>query len=223
MANEDVKFQNIQYVLTCADELIQTEGVQNTSLRRIAEKSRISIRSIHRYFPGKNDIVCEVYNRGVDEQVQYVRKLLKQVDNRRLAGEELVRSMFDMTDQYSKEQSSRLQQLMMMRLYLAENGQKSDVNRMLAGCAIQYRETLERGIREWLVTSNCSLAQEKASEWSKKITKTIRMVSQGAFLEGHQEREEDIIGEYLGEAYSYIEMFIQKNSGDCDSVGTESQ
>ena len=222
MANEDVKFQNIQYVLTCADELLQTEGVQNTSLRRIAEKSRISIRSIHRYFPGKNDIVCEVYNRGVDQQVQYVRELLKQVNNRRLAGEELVRSIFDMTDQYSKEQGSRLQQLMMMRLYLAENGQNGSINRMLAACAIQYRETLERGIREWLLTSNCSFAQEKAGEWSKRITKTIRTLSQGAFLEGHQEREEDIIGEYLGEAYSYIKMFAQKNSGDYDSVGMDS-
>jgi len=62
--------EKVRLVLDTAAELLVTQGVDSVSTPRIAEISGVTVGSIYQYFPNKESILHELYQRWLDDALE---------------------------------------------------------------------------------------------------------------------------------------------------------
>lgn len=77
MSMETLREQNKNQVVRCALELFTKNGIEQTSIREIAQQVGLSDRSLYRYFPNKSDLVLATsylfWEKMSEEVEQYVQ------------------------------------------------------------------------------------------------------------------------------------------------------
>jgi AcrR family transcriptional regulator len=67
-------------ILEAALELFRQEGFDNTTMRSIAQKAQVATGAAYYYYPSKDAIVMDFYQRSCDEMQSKIRLALEQVD-----------------------------------------------------------------------------------------------------------------------------------------------
>ena len=67
-------------IVDAAVELFLSEGYQNTSIRKIAEKIEYTPGAIYSYFKDKDEILYEIHLRGFTELSETLSEALKETD-----------------------------------------------------------------------------------------------------------------------------------------------
>lgn len=207
MANEEVRLRNIQTVLDSAGELFLEFGVQNTTFRMIAEKSHLSIRSVHRYFKSKTEIAAEVYQLKMKECIEEGTKLLKWA-TQKLEGQKQVEAIFAFQYSYVREHHTQLHQLVELQGHLKENGMNIGMAIVEAESAIQFVDTLKKGIRTWLEEYKNSDTEE-AEGLAGDIEKTVQLLLRGIVMTEKLDGELRLLELYLRQMWDLLKMKIE--------------
>ena len=90
MSLEEIRLQNIQLVTEKALECFINNGIANTKVSEIAKVSRLTERSIYRYFPTKTDLVIAAAFCYWERAKEYIKCELESQDYQHLTGIEQI-------------------------------------------------------------------------------------------------------------------------------------
>lgn len=62
-------------IIQCAEELMLRYGVKNITMDEIARKMGISKKTIYQFFSDKNELVCSVVKKHLEEKDQILQQI----------------------------------------------------------------------------------------------------------------------------------------------------
>ncbi|MBS3817927.1 TetR/AcrR family transcriptional regulator [bacterium] len=82
---EKKKKEREERIFTAAIQLFNRKGFSQTTMKDIAQMSRLGVGTLYNYFPSKNDLLLEIMEKKLDqmenESQNFIEKLLQSKDN----------------------------------------------------------------------------------------------------------------------------------------------
>ena len=130
-------------IISCATEMIHESGVENLSLRKLAERAGVTRTAPYHHFKDKNDLLCAVAAQGFIAWQHIEEKVF---DNEELSSKERYRQFFHQYIQFAANNPA-LYDLMFGRT-IWKNAQSNSTLRDAAYPSFQYQVAMTKRWQE---------------------------------------------------------------------------
>lgn len=215
MPSEEYKEENMRQVLIAAMCCFEQYGVYTTTLKMIAKKSGLTIRSLSRYFGTKDNLIVKALAFYLDEYNSSAKSIYTAPQYLKLSGYEQIKYMLNQRTTYTIQHPGLTLCVADIESYLAHN-QIGEELRPIYNDYMRFmkqviKSALEKGLEDKTLSSTINIEQTIyfLYETFNCVLKRLPILYYNALTD------------QLEESKAYMECFVLSALGNLGSVNSQ--